>query len=594
MPSKGNLMSSGSDKSDLDTTFSNGRIRGGNHVILKLDGSNFTSWKCLIFALLDSEPFALAVTTGTLIPPTPDEAGDDAGKRQQQQYDAGNRAARCLLFGSLQPSLAVSLFADNSETVEAPEIWRSIIGRFSSTNGGLKQLSLSKLMQYRYQQNKTATENIFRFNQIISHIAALGVAIPDDLKITVLLEALPSSWEPFRQAFTAREDSSKTLGHLVQAVESEALRRGQFDTKEVTALFSKLNTSSDRHNQNRRKKFRRFNGPQRGGSTTNSPNVTCYNCQKKGHIRANCLAPRRTHGQGQDQNRRPQLQHRRRQGNRNHQRQQQSQPQANVSEALVAETLLVKTSPVEINYSSTENEYVVDSGTNFHMCNSKKHLINYTPYRRTREVRLGGSRALSAQGTGTARITFMCDGQPSVILLSEVLYVPRLRRNLISVSKLTDDGFGVQVDRDSIVLTQGNSTVEAKRNNGLYLLYSTNPVEVNAADSKKKVSLSLIHRTLGHINVGWLRSMLKRNGDEVIEDFVGCDDCVAGKMHQASFRSKPASAIAPRIGYINSDVCSVSTPSYGRHNHFVTLTDDLSSFCKIYFIKSKDEVPDCI
>lgn len=156
-------------------------------VTLKMDGSNFTVWKVLIPAILDSEPYALAVTKGTLLPPAPGDTGANA-IRQQQKYDAGNRAARCILFSSLQQSLAVSLFSDNSETVHAPEMWREILGKFTNSNGGLKQLAISKLMTFKYNEKKTAGENLFRYNPITNYIASLGVKIPDDMKIKVLLE----------------------------------------------------------------------------------------------------------------------------------------------------------------------------------------------------------------------------------------------------------------------------------------------------------------------------------------------------------------------------------------------------------------------
>ena len=80
-------------------------------------------------------------------------------------------------------------------------MWRDITGRFNQTNGDYKQVALEKLRTYKYQQDKPATENILRFNQINKRIQSLGIKVPDDLKITILLASLPASWEPFRQSF---------------------------------------------------------------------------------------------------------------------------------------------------------------------------------------------------------------------------------------------------------------------------------------------------------------------------------------------------------------------------------------------------------
>ena len=148
-------------------------------------------------------------------------------------------------------------------------------------------------------------------------------------------------------------------------------------------------------------------------------------------------------------------------------------------------------------------------------------MISYTPYYQAREVRLGGKRTLGAQGFETVRVIFMCNGQPQTVQINEVLLVPKLRRNLISVSKLTDEEFNIKVGRDEITLIHGRSKLQAKRRNGLYMLHSANIAEGCKADGKKKkrTSLTEMHRTFAHINIVWLKSMLEREGYEVIQDF---------------------------------------------------------------------------
>ena len=84
----------------------------------------------------------------------------------------------------------------------------------------------------------------------------------------------------------------------------------------------------------------------------------------------------------------------------------------------------------ETNMALPENEFIVDSGTNFHMCNSKSYMIDFTPYHQAREVRLNGKRTLSALGFGTIRVAFLSEGGQKAFELKNVLFVPRLRRNL--------------------------------------------------------------------------------------------------------------------------------------------------------------------
>ena len=53
---------------------------------------------------------------------------------------------------------------------------------------GKKQLAISKLMHYKYQGNRPAGKNLYRWNTILNRIAILGAKIPDDLEIFY--------WEP--------------------------------------------------------------------------------------------------------------------------------------------------------------------------------------------------------------------------------------------------------------------------------------------------------------------------------------------------------------------------------------------------------------
>ena len=127
----------------------------------------------------------------------------------------------------------------------------------------------------------------------------------------------------------------------------------------------------------------------------------------------------------------------------------------------------------------------------------------------------------------------MSEGQPKTVVLKEVLFVPKLRRKLISVSKLTDDDFHISVSRKAMILKKGNTSVHAMRHSGLYLLNAVNIAEGNDAESsppkKRSVSLTEAHRTFAHINVARLKIMLENEGYEVIPDFVECKSSIYTK-----------------------------------------------------------------
>ena len=57
-----------------------------------------------------------------------------------------------------------------------------------------------------------------------------------------------------------------------------------------------------------------------------------------------------------------------------------------------------------------------------------------------------------------------------------------------------------------------------------------------------------------------------------------CKACLAGKMHH-------------KLQLAHSDMCGpMQTESFGRARYFVTITDDYSLCCTVYFMKQKLEV----
>lgn len=89
-------------------------------------------------------------------------------------------------------------------------------------------------------------------------------------------------------------------------------------------------------------------------------------------------------------------------------------------------------------------------------------------------------------GTGeTTFTTKSCDGGVNKITLKEVLYVPELKSNLISISEVTKNGYTLIFYKDKCRLSRnGNICLEAKMKNSLYeveLLENTEISIVNTA-----------------------------------------------------------------------------------------------------------------
>jgi hypothetical protein len=84
--------------------------------------------------------------------------------------------------------------------------------------------------------------------------------------------------------------------------------------------------------------------------------------------------------------------------------------------------------------------WLIDKGASRHMTGYRDHLTNLVEKETNLHVVLGDNTKYNVKGVGTS--TFQLDSNIP-LQLSEVLYVPGMKRNLVSISALEDKGYKV-------------------------------------------------------------------------------------------------------------------------------------------------------
>jgi hypothetical protein len=79
---------------------------------------------------------------------------------------------------------------------------------------------------------------------------------------------------------------------------------------------------------------------------------------------------------------------------------------------------------------------------------------------------------LEAIGKGNIKATMQVGGQLTHTTITQVFHVPKLKNNLISVSKLMSKGFKVEFDKDGYKGNNARGVVvaQARRDKNLYFL----------------------------------------------------------------------------------------------------------------------------
>ena len=104
-----------------------------------------------------------------------------------------------------------------------------------------------------------------------------------------------------------------------------------------------------------------------------------------------------------------------------------------------------------------ESQWIINSGATSHMCTDRRMFTELRPLSKSLEVKLGDGHVLMAVGQGTIQLIMKCGRDKyRKCTLSDVLYVPKLSCNLLSVSKTTEKGNNVKFYEDTCIIRDVN------------------------------------------------------------------------------------------------------------------------------------------
>jgi hypothetical protein len=232
--------------------------------------------------------------------------------------------------------------------------------------------------------------------------------------------------------------------------------------------------------------------------------------------------------------------------------------------------------------------WIIDSGASDHMTGFSSLFKTYSPCPGNQKVRIADGSFSSIAGEGKITLSKNID-------LKNVLHVPKLSCNLLSVSKICKDSncnvkfFNTHcIFQDQI---SGKMIGSAKMMDGLYYFEET--FENKVAHGLSGIGSTLVrdqimlwHNRLGHPNFQYLKHLFPDLFKNVDCSSFECESCVLAKSHKMSYSSRPYHASKP-FYLIHSDVWGPSKITIQFEKQwFVTFIDDL---CWVYLMKDKSE-----
>ena len=101
---------------------------------------------------------------------------------------------------------------------------------------------------------------------------------------------------------------------------------------------------------------------------------------------------------------------------------------------------------------SSRRNWIVDSGATCHICNDRNSFVELHNLKKTLDVTLGDGHTLKAIGHGTVILMMKTGCLRRKCKLHDVLFVPNLTCNLLSVSKAVEKGISVTFNERGCVI----------------------------------------------------------------------------------------------------------------------------------------------
>ena len=235
-------------------------------------------------------------------------------------------------------------------------------------------------------------------------------------------------------------------------------------------------------------------------------------------------------------------------------------------------------------HTLSRNTWVIDSGATHHVCHDRNLFVSLDSSV-VNFVNLPTGPKVRISGVGLVRLN-------KDILLQNVLFIPKFRLNLISISSLTSDiGSRVVFDPSCYEIQdpiRGLMNGKGRRIGNLYVLDTESPsVSVNAV-----VDIGMWHKRLDHPSFSRL---------DVISEVLGttrhknkknafCHTCHLAKQKKLSFPSEN-NICNSTFELLHIDIWGpFSVETVEGFKYFLTLVDDHSRATWIYLLKNKNDV----
>lgn len=470
--------------------------------------------------------------------------------------------------------LSDNVIREVGDTTTAIDIWTKLESLYKTKTLPNKCYLWKQFFSFKFESNSDLETNLDRFNKLSQDLTNSGETLSSDQKSVALLSSLPDKYKELKNALEYGR-ISVTVDDIVASLRNKELEfksetktsttgvgyhiRGNYSYKKnnnsfQNKTFGKPKDYSGNFSKDKNK-FNKFDSKAKG--------KRCYFCGKMGHFIKDCIK------------RMDEL---------------KNSNKIEGGAALAYEEAAASNGQVYVTcHSSGKDEWILDSGCTFHMTPCKKYFTEFMEVNGG-QVIMGNDFSCKIKGIG--KIVLKLENG-YVLTLNKIRYIPSLKRNLISLGTLDDEGFNTIINKGTLILQKKfDKIAQVFKSNGIYILKALQQKNQSIAAAVTLSDKSEIwHKRLGHLSDKNLHILKKQGhlGNEKIEKVSFCEHCIYGKQKKLPFSAGTHKSTCI-LDYLHADLWGpASVNTYSGFKYYLLIIDDLSRKSWVLLLKNKSD-----
>jgi hypothetical protein len=505
------------------------------------------------------------------------------------------------------------------DTTSAKDAWDRLCDRYKGKGKKRLVCLIDKVFHTTFTDTEPLEVQINDLLADIRNINKLKKTFNNEITAIALINALPDSLDTL-QTILGNADTITSVNMKAQIIEDKQRCIG-CSGSDATAFFVKAHNDTCKGKQQGKPKSNQADKPK-----SNCSKQHCSHCDIDRHDVADCRKLKREKAKAGDSATKPSNANKAKASAKvaladtssdNSSDSDSTAPSLHKAHALHA-------SHKALTDKNLDNCWILDSGASRTMTHNRSWFSHFTLLRSPIAIALGDNSTINGTGVGRVSVYIKVNNSWQRAVLQDVLYVPELYGNLLSVTHLTGHGYDVNFTGKicQIYSSDGTLICEGSRQADLFVLptritpaYSarvaitqldsfpsegntaTNPATALTARSTSRADVHLWHCRLGHLNHNDVLSMVKRGMVHGMEITGGsshpspCKPCITGKQTHSEILKHTETCSDTILGQVFSDVCGkLPARSHSGYEYFVTFIDDKSRKVSIAGLRHKSDI----